>query len=186
MIALLTDLTLSCVHCSCCVGVHREVMAQSSDRWTSKILCLPIFSDAFAQALLASPYANLALVSAMEVRSGPEFTVKVHDWSASLEETVRDVLLSNSFMLEQFWSLATSIEKAFFESSANQLGFGQCDPTTLALSAETASARRASAIKALLHKPAQPPRKLLKKSDSDPTSTPLLDQENAARWEVGF
>ena len=48
-------------------------MAQSNERWASKILCLPVFSDAFAQAVLASPFANLALISAMEVRVASEF-----------------------------------------------------------------------------------------------------------------
>ena len=38
-------------------------MAQN-DRWTLKILALPIFTDDFAQAILATPLANLAFVIA--------------------------------------------------------------------------------------------------------------------------
>ena len=54
-------------------------MAHPSDRWASKILALPVFSDDFAQAILASQYSNLALIAAMEVRSAPEFVVQVHE-----------------------------------------------------------------------------------------------------------
>eukprot|EP00435_Cladocopium_sp_Y103_P066429 s1306_g28.t1 len=158
-------------------------MAQHNDRWASKILSLPIFSDDFAKAVLASPYANLALISAMEVRSASEFVVQVHEWASSLDEEVSEVLLMSSFMLEQYWSLASSIEKAFFESTALQLGFGMCDPVSAALSAEAARARHSQAMKSLLSKPALPPRKILKKTDSEPTSTPLPDMENAARWK---
>ena len=57
---------------------------------------------------------------------------------------------TSRFMLEQYWSLASSIENAFFESTANQLGFGMCDPVTTALSAETATARQARTVRALL------------------------------------
>eukprot|EP00435_Cladocopium_sp_Y103_P045646 s123_g13.t1 len=103
-------------------------MAQPSDRWALKILTLPIFSDAFAQAILKTPYANLAIIAAMEVHSAAEFVIKVHEWSSSLSDEINDVLLPNSFMLEQYW-------------------------------------------------------KILKKSDSDPSHTPLLDRENAARWK---
>ena len=158
-------------------------MAQSQDRWASKILALPIFSDEFAQAILRSPYSNLALIAAMEVHSAGEFVVRVHEWSSSVPEDSRDALLMNGFMLEQYWSLASSIEKALFESTANQLGFGMCDPVTTALSAETASARQARAVRALLERPAQQPRKILKKTESDPSATPLLNQETAARWK---
>ena len=84
-------------------------------------------------------------------------------------------------MLEQYWSLASSIEKAFFASTAQQLGFGMCDPLSVTLSSEAAKARRSLAIRALAQKPAQPPRKILKKPEEEATSTPLLDQENAAR-----
>eukprot|EP00435_Cladocopium_sp_Y103_P037194 s1930_g9.t2 len=158
-------------------------MARMPDRWALKVLALPIFSESFAQALLRSPYANLALIASMEVRSASEFVIKVHDWSSTLEEDVRDTLLGSQFMLEQYWSIASSVEKAFFASTAQQLGFGMCDPLTVALSSDAARARRSLAIKSLLDKPAQPPRKVLKNAVVEETHTPLLDQENAARWK---
>lgn len=159
----------------------RFKMAHQPDRWASKILALPVFSDVFAQAILASQYSNLALIAAMEVRSAPEFVVKVHEWKDSLDPDARDVILENEFMLEQYWSIASAIEKAYFASTANQLGFGLCDPLTTALSAEAAAARHKLAMKSLISKPQQPPRKLLKKESSDASPTPLLDQENAAK-----
>ena len=155
-------------------------MAQLPDRWAARILALPVFDDSFAKAIQQSPYSNLALIAAMEVRSPSEFVVKVHDWSGQLPEDVRIPLLADQFMLEQFWSLASSVEKAFFESTSQQLGFGMCDPVTVAISASTAKARREKALKALLARPTPPPRKILKPAPEE-TATPLLDQENAAR-----
>ena len=159
------------------------MMAQTTDRWSSKILALPLFSDEFAQAIARSQYVNLALIAAMEVRSPGEFVAKVHEWESALDEEIKAVLLTNQFMLEQYWSLASSVEKAFFESTAVQLGFGLCDPTTIALSSDAARARRARAIKSMNEKPLQQPRKIFKKTDEDNTATPLLDKENAARWK---
>ena len=51
----------------CCTASSE--MAQMADRWATKIVALPIFSDAFSKAVLESPFANLAFVLAMEVRS---------------------------------------------------------------------------------------------------------------------
>lgn len=48
------------------VAVSEVIMAQS-DRWTVKILSLPIFSDEFSLALLKSPLANLAFVHAISM-----------------------------------------------------------------------------------------------------------------------
>ncbi|CAL1144627.1 unnamed protein product [Cladocopium goreaui] len=75
------------------------------------------------------------------------------------------------------------VERAFFESTANQLGFGLCEAPDPPISAATAKARRAGAIKALSGHPVNPPRKFLKASSETPSATPLLDQENAARWK---
>ena len=181
---------LRCVHLThvilslpqfCSLQYGRFKMAQQPDRWASKILALPVFSDVFAQAILASQYSNLALIAAMEVRSASEFVVKVHEWKDSLDPDARDVILESEFMLEQYWSIASAIEKAYFASTANQLGFGLCDPLTTALSAEAAAARHKLAMKSLISKPQQPPRKLLKKESNDASLTPLLDQENAAK-----
>ena len=111
----------------CSVSVATTTMAQSAERWSSKILALPVFTDAFAQAVQASPFGNLAFVSAMEVHTAQEFAMKVSEWAPQLDESVRDDLLRSSFMLEQFWLLAGSVGKAFFESTALQLGFGLCE-----------------------------------------------------------
>lgn len=59
----------------CCTASSE--MAQMADRWATKIVALPIFSDAFSKAVLESPFANLAFVLAMEVRSAQEFALKV-------------------------------------------------------------------------------------------------------------
>ena len=47
----------------------------------------------------------------------------------------------------------------------------------------SAKARRAGATKALSGKIVNPPRKFLKTSPEPQSATPLLDQENAARWK---
>ena len=158
-------------------------MAQNPERWAGKILALPVFDDVFAKAIQGSPFANLAFVAAMEVGSGHEFVEKVVEWAPKLDESIRDDLVRSTFMLEQFWSLACSVERAFFESTANQLGFGLCEAPDPPISAATAKARRAGAIKALSGHPVNPPRKFLKASSETPSATPLLDQENAARWK---
>ena len=44
-------------------------MAQHNDRWASRILSLPVFDDSFAKAVQGSPFANLAFVAAMEVKT---------------------------------------------------------------------------------------------------------------------
>ena len=158
-------------------------MAQSPDRWVEKILSLPVFTNVFAQAIRSSPYANVAFVTSMEVGSAGEFVAKVHGWSGSLKEASRDVLLGNQLMLEQYWGLVSAIEKSFFASTAQQIGFGLCDPNNFVLRAETARARRALAIKDLTAKPLVQPRKAQKTDEVDASTTPLLNQETAARWK---
>jgi len=158
-------------------------MAQAPDRWAAKILALPVFSDAFAKALLQSPYSNLALVLSMEVGSAHEFALKVAQWASQLPSEIRAEILTEPFMLEQFWNLATSVEKSFFESTVLQLGFGMCEAPIPPISSDAARARRVGAIKALTDRPSRPPRKLLKTDVSSSSNTPLLDQENAARWK---
>ena len=158
-------------------------MGQRPDWGGAKILALPVFSEAFAQARQCSPYANLAFVAAMEASSAQEFTMKVEEWAPQLEVSVRDGLLSERFMLEQFWLLACSVEKSFFESTAFQLGFGFCEMAEAPISSDTARSRRAGAIKALTEKSVQPPKKFLKAGANNQSATPLLDQENAARWK---
>lgn len=87
-------------------------------------------------------------------------------------------------MLEQFWSLASKAERVFLESTAVQLGFGQCEG--FGCSAEdspVAKLRRAAVIKSLLNKPSAP-KKTRTNVGSSSSNTPLLDAENAeqAKW----
>ena len=157
-------------------------MAQAVDRWVSKVLALPIFSDRFAKALVGSPLANLALVSAMEVSSGQEFVLKVAEWATTMDTAVAQALLEEPAMLEQFWGVAASIEKMFFESTSVQLGFGICEPAQAhrVLSREE-SFRKQAAIKALLQKPQRDPKRQKTDPSVSATSTPLLDREQAER-----
>ena len=85
-----------------------------------------------------------------------------------------------TFQVEQFWSIASSVERSFFESTAHQLGFGQCDPMrALASSPETARMKRAAAIQDLFQKPVKAPRRASGQPEPQSSSSPLLDQENA-------
>ena len=162
-------------------------MAQA-DRWTLKILALPIFSDEFAQALLATPLANLAFVIASDACSGAEFADLVADWASTWDEGVGDALFKDPLKLEQFWSLARSAEKVFLESSVVQLGFGMCEGVEASHgSSPISKLRKEAAIKALVNKPARQPKKRHKSDpDGDCSNTPLLDRENAekAKWAL--
>lgn len=101
-------------------------MAQNN-RWTVKILALPVFDEAFAEAVLASPLADLAFVIAMDVGSPAEFSSRVHEMCEVFDRSVADILVRDATKLEQFWSLAIASEKVFLQSTANQLGFGLCE-----------------------------------------------------------
>lgn len=155
-----------------------------SDRWTFKILSLPIFDEAFAQAIMETPLRNLAFVSAMGVSSGSEFADKVAEWSGNFDRSVADVLLDRYPMLEQFWSLVSKAERVFLESTAFQLGFGQCEGFgSSADGSPVAKLRQAAVIKSLLNKPSAP-KKTRTGVGPSPSNTPLLDAENAeqAKW----
>ena len=160
-------------------------MAQASDRWVAKILALPIFNVEFANAVQSCPLGNLALIAAMDVHSASEFVLQVADWSQNFEKEVAAVLLKETAMLEQFWSLACSVEKNFFESTAQQLGFGLCEPRQLKQQApETDRLKRAAAVRDLLSRPVKAPRtQQLQAQPGDTSSTPLFDQESAERWK---
>ena len=97
------------------------IMAQAN-RWTLKILSLPVFDDAFAQAVLASPLGDIAFVVAMNATSASNFAQKVFQLSGSFEVIVAEALLKDASRLEQFWFLAVASEKLFLESTAFQLG----------------------------------------------------------------
>ena len=169
------DMTLECS--------FKVIMAQeNTNRWARKILSFPVFSDDFAQALMASPFANLALIASMEVGSPAAFVAKVADWSTTMDPAVAAVLLGAPLQLEQFWSLASSVERSFFESTANQLGFGLCEPVrALASSPETARLKRAAAIQDMFSKQLKAPRRAAGAPEPPSSSSPLLDQENAER-----
>ena len=157
------------------------------DRWAAKVLALPVFSESFRDAIADSPFVNLAFVASIEVTSGEEFASKVSEWAGTLEAKTAQALLSEPSMLEQFWCLASSVEKAFFESTSIQLGFGLCEPAQAhRVLTETDRLRKASAIKSLLQKPLKAPKRTWAgEMASSSSSTPLLDQENSERHKWG-
>ena len=121
----------------------------------------------------------------MEVQSASEFVLQVAEWSQNFDHAVAVVLLREKDMLEQFWSLACSVEKNFFESTATQLGFGLCEPVQRKQQApETDRLKRAAAVRDLLSRPLKAPRTQHKSQASiDVSATPLFDQESAERWK---
>ena len=157
------------------------IMAQSNRKWTLKILALPVFDDVFAQAILETPMADLAFVTAMDAGSGAQFVERVSQWSNVWDEKVVQDLFKDPSRLEQFWSLAISAEKVFLQSTVVQLGFGLCESSSTVTSlSPVAVLRKEAAIRALVNKP-QAPGKRAKKSAQPESATPLHDQENAAK-----
>ena len=98
-------------------------MAQA-ERWTFKILSLPVFDRTFAEAIAQSPLVNPTFVIALGAESAGEFTSIVSRICESFDTKVTDVLCSETDKLEQFWSLIIASEKLFLEASTQQLGFG--------------------------------------------------------------
>ena len=161
-------------------------MAQGVDRWVSKVLALPVFSHDFADALAASPLANLALIASMEVSAGAQFAQKVSDWAGAMDPKVAAALLKEPAMLEQFWSISSSVEKSFFESTTLQLGFGLCEPAQAhRVLTEESALRKQAAIRALVQKPVRDPKRAKTTGDPSTGSTPLLDREQAERHRWG-
>lgn len=158
-------------------------MAQAN-RWTLKILSLPVFSDAFAQAILQTPIGDLAFISAMNASSASEFASRVCDMSSPFDHEVAQTVCQDSSQLEQFWFLAIASEKLFLESTAFQLGFGLCETRTLQReSSSIAKLRKEAVIRALVSKPTAPSKKR-RSSEPESSSSQLLDKENAekAKW----
>ena len=154
------------------------------DRWTFKILSLPVFDDAFSKAIVESPLANPTFVIALGASSQCDFTAKVGAIAETFVGDVSDVLFQKSSMLEQFWSLVISSEKLFLESSTQQLGFGLCEHRALVKEDPALSnLKKEAAIRALVSKPTAP-NKRLKPDPVQSSNNPLLDKENAekARW----
>ena len=158
----------------------QNIMAQY-DRWTLKVLSLPVFQEAFSKAVLASPLADPAFVIALDADSATDFQIKIHEFKEAPEASVAERLLTDLGQLEQFWSLVVAAEKGFFQSTATQLGFGLCehrDPP--AGGSLIDKLKKEAAIKSLVSKPMGE----CKKPRLDPevlTNTPLLDKEQAER-----
>ena len=160
-------------------------MAQD-DRWTLKILSLPIFSDEFSQALLKTPLANLAFVHAVDVNTGSEFVDQIAEWASGWDGDVASVVCSHPVALESFWRLACSAEKVFLQSTVFQLGFGLCEAArNQEQESSVANLRRLATVAPLVKKVCQPAKKFKTSNGTEGESvTPLLDQENAvkAKW----
>lgn len=152
-----------------------------ADRWTAKILALPIFDDQFAQAVLETSMRDLAFVAAMEVSSGAEFSARVAEFATTFDEAVSKPLLDRVGMLEQFWSLASKAEKIFLESTSFQLGFGLCEGVVL--DEGSSKLRKSAALKSLLGKPSAPGKRLKTSDAAGSSSTPLLDAESAEQMK---
>lgn len=158
----------------------RTNMAQS-DRWTLKILSFPVFHDAFAKAILASPLADPAFVIALDAGSAPDFLSKLALMEEALDPSVFQTLISEGMLLEQFWCLTTSSQQAFFNSTATQLGFGLCQNSApVASESPIDLLRKEAAIRALVSKPMGQCKKL-KVDQPESSNTPLLDKEQAVR-----
>ena len=112
----------------------------------------------------------------MEVKSGHEFVSQVAEWAPSMKPSVAKVLMENPIMLDQFWGIASSIEKMFFESTALQLGFGLCEPSQAhQVLSQADKLRKDAAIKV------KAPKRAKIAPEEQVSATPLLDQENAQR-----
>lgn len=159
-------------------------MAQE-DRWTLKILSLPVFSDEFSSALLKTPLANLAFVHAVDVKSESEFVDKVVLWSQEWERDVSAAVCSDPLRLGQFWRLACSAEKGFLQSTVFQLGFGLGERSVLEdQECSVAWLRKSATVAPLVKKVVQPLKRAKTGDETSSSNTPLLDQENAvkAKW----
>ena len=154
------------------------------DRWTFKILSLPVFDDEFSKAIAKSPLVNPTFVIALGADSQIDFAAKVGALAETFVDDVPDIFFRKSSMLEQFWSLVISSEKLFLESSTQQLGFGLCEHRVQEREDPSLSSlKKEAAIRALISKPSAP-NKRLKPAPDQSSNTPLLDRENAekARW----
>ena len=157
-------------------------MAQGTNRWVLKVLALPVFTDAFSGAIVASPLSNLAFVASMDAATGSEFVQKVFEMAGAFDPKIAQVLLKDPTGLEQFWHVATAVEKLFFESTATQLGFGLCEPSQVHRVLTGADQLKKSAtIRALVQRPLKAPKITHAPAVSADSPTPLLDREKAQR-----
>ena len=65
-----------------CPWPFQNIMAQY-DRWTLKVLSLPVFQEAFSQAVLASPLADPAFVIALDADSATDQDSRVQGGTRS-------------------------------------------------------------------------------------------------------
>ena len=158
-------------------------MAQA-ERWTFKILSLPVFDRSFAEAIAKSPLVDPTFVIALGASSAGDFAATVNRISESFDHEVAEVICSDNDKLEQFWSLIIASEKLYLEAATQQLGFGFCETKPRSeVDLPYDKFRKEAMIKALVSKPTAP-NKRLKPDPVQSSSTPLLDKENAekARW----
>ena len=162
-----------------------DLMAQTDqDRWIARILVLPVFHESFAQAVRESQLSSLAFVASLEVGSAEAFVQKVMELLPAFGPEVQRKLEGQEVLLAQFWSLACSVEKAFFQSMAFQLRFGLCESRVVAPSLDAnATLRKQSAIAALLNRQCAPPKKAKLSVEPASSATPLLDKEKSERWK---
>ena len=98
-------------------------MAQD-DRWTLKILSLPIFSDEFSQALLKTPLANLAFVHAVDVNTGSEFVDQIAEWASGWDGVSHRLCVHTQLHWRVFGGLHVLLKKFFFNQLFFNLGLG--------------------------------------------------------------
>lgn len=155
-------------------------MAQVKDRWIEKILSLPLFDEAFKNAIASTPLASMSFIAAVDVESGTEFVQRVFAWSESWVPEVSSVLGDRPLMLEQLWPICKATESSFFESVSFQLGFGLCELGSDYVSKGPSTAR-AKAFAALVSSKIKAPKRSSSGSQKVETSTPLLDKENGEK-----
>ena len=72
------------------------------DRFVARVLSLPIFDRSFANAIRRSPFGSVAFVSAMEARSGSEFTDKIWALAGSLDSDTLEAFQEESIPRDVF------------------------------------------------------------------------------------
>eukprot|EP00913_Durusdinium_trenchii_P003180 g2940.t1 len=119
----------------------------------------------------------------MEARSCTDFVEGALRMARSCEGSIVEAFQGNELMLEQFWILATSVEKAYFESTAVQLGFGLCEAASPPSGSAPIDSLRKRAAIANLSKPAfsQPKKSKKSATEASSSSTPLLDREKSEK-----
>ena len=145
-----------------------------------KLLALPLFDEAFAEAIKGTPLANLAFVAAMEAQDSSDFIRLTLSWADSWGGSRRSVFNERLVMLEQYWSLCKVSEEAFFRSTAFQIGFGMCE-TAGDQSSKKPRVDRPLALAVLTNSSARPPRRTMPGGGEQESATPLLDRENGLK-----